>query len=210
MKRQADEAARRTNERKYSKLVAPYLDMLDKVLADLREQTDAPIYQQFIVPDYRGDTGSLITVEIPAEAGDASRRFYFQERHQVVAQLFDAIRERILATTALKRAVLEAVRQQVPPQLILDFALAATSFESSGRKFDEVRKQLARAKGGQRRAKLTDPQEITWLKQAFADYADHKNSCRKIAECLTHAHKTPVSEKTVRKRLRELGLREDA
>ncbi|QEG35162.1 hypothetical protein [Bythopirellula goksoeyrii] len=67
-----------------------------------------------------------------------------------------------------------------------------------------------RSTGGKNSKKLVTPKEEGWLREEFAFYVGKKAACKNISKALFNKHRIKVCAKTVRKRLRELGLWENA
>jgi|GEM_PF-5908953 len=67
-----------------------------------------------------------------------------------------------------------------------------------------------RSKGGFGSKKFTKPEEIEWLKEEIRNHHGKKAVFKKISESVFNKHGYKSNEKTVRKRIKELGLLENA
>lgn len=67
-----------------------------------------------------------------------------------------------------------------------------------------------RSKGGKGKKKLAKPEHEAWLREELAIHSGKKNIYQKIADALKSKHDYSVSSRTVRDRVKELGLLEDA
>lgn len=104
----------------------------------------------------------------------------------------------------------QAIRAGFTSALVARLIAAVFYDVLGGAELDEFRTKLARSKGGHRTKKLSTPKEETWLKEAYAATRGKKSRAKHVAKQYCSEFNEKVTDATVRKRLRELGVWETA